>query len=110
MNAPVGQALPEIRVAPPGPRSRELSERLARVESPSVEARRDARSRESGVAQAAVVYESGEGANVVDVDGNRYVDLAAGFGALLLGHSPRAVRRALETSRYVPPDSKAVPA
>jgi 4-aminobutyrate aminotransferase/(S)-3-amino-2-methylpropionate transaminase len=92
----VGHALPEIRVAPPGPRSRELSERLARVESPSVEARRDARSRESGVAQAAVVYESGEGANVVDVDGNRYVDLAAGFGALLLGHSPRAVRQALD--------------
>ena len=31
----------------------------------------------------------GAGRNVFDVDGNRYVDLAAGFGALLLGHGPR---------------------
>jgi len=29
------------------------------------------------------------------VDGNRYVDLAAGFGALLLGHAPAKVTRAL---------------
>ncbi len=28
---------------------------------------------------------------MVDVDGNRYVDLVAGFGALVLGHSPAAV-------------------
>jgi 4-aminobutyrate aminotransferase/(S)-3-amino-2-methylpropionate transaminase len=34
-----------------------------------------------------VVYAAARGANVLDVDGNRYVDLAAGFGALLLGHS-----------------------
>ena len=27
----------------------------------------------------------------IDVDGNRYVDLAAGFGALLLGHAPTRV-------------------
>jgi len=33
-----------------------------------------------------LVYERGFGSNVFDVDGNRYVDLAAGFGALLLGH------------------------
>jgi 4-aminobutyrate aminotransferase/(S)-3-amino-2-methylpropionate transaminase len=39
-----------------------------------------------------LVYESACGVNVVDADGNRYVDLAAGFGALLLGHShPRIV-------------------
>jgi len=33
-----------------------------------------------------LVYERGLGSNVYDVDGNRYVDLTAGFGALLLGH------------------------
>jgi 4-aminobutyrate aminotransferase/(S)-3-amino-2-methylpropionate transaminase len=33
-----------------------------------------------------LVYERAFGSNVVDVDGNRYVDLAAGFGAILLGH------------------------
>jgi 4-aminobutyrate aminotransferase / (S)-3-amino-2-methylpropionate transaminase / 5-aminovalerate transaminase len=32
----------------------------------------------------------------VDVDGNRYVDLAAGFGALLLGHGHPSVLRAIE--------------
>jgi 4-aminobutyrate aminotransferase/(S)-3-amino-2-methylpropionate transaminase len=45
---------------------------------------------------APVVYASGAGSNVTDVDGNRYVDLAAGFGALLLGHDPPRVRRALQ--------------
>ena len=44
---------------------------------------------------APIVYAGGEGSNVIDVDGNRYVDLAAGFGALLLGHAPAKVARAL---------------
>ncbi len=43
-----------------------------------------------------IVYRSGRGANVVDVDGNRYVDLAAGFGSLLLGHQPARVLEAVE--------------
>jgi 4-aminobutyrate aminotransferase/(S)-3-amino-2-methylpropionate transaminase len=72
-----------------------MAARLARVESPSVDARRAARARESGADQAPIVYAEGEGANVIDVDGNRYVDFAAGFGALLLGHRPPAVTRAL---------------
>jgi 4-aminobutyrate aminotransferase / (S)-3-amino-2-methylpropionate transaminase / 5-aminovalerate transaminase len=33
-----------------------------------------------------LVYAHATGANVFDTDGNRYVDLAAGFGAQLLGH------------------------
>jgi 4-aminobutyrate aminotransferase / (S)-3-amino-2-methylpropionate transaminase / 5-aminovalerate transaminase len=33
-----------------------------------------------------LVYERAFGSNVFDADGNRYVDLAAGFGAILLGH------------------------
>lgn len=42
---------------------------------------------------------SAQGSNVLDVDGNRYVDLAAGFGALLLGHSsPRLVAALHEQS------------
>jgi len=90
---------PDVRVPPPGPRSRELAARLASVESPSVDARRDARARESGHDQTPIVYARGEGANVVDVDGNRYVDLAAGFGALLLGHAPAAVSEAVDGQR-----------
>jgi acetylornithine/succinyldiaminopimelate/putrescine aminotransferase len=92
-----GQELPDVRVAPPGPRSRELAARLAELESPAVVARRDARERESGSEQAPIVYAGAHGANVVDVDGNRYVDLAAGFGALLLGHCAPEVHSAVTT-------------
>jgi 4-aminobutyrate aminotransferase-like enzyme len=84
-----------VRVPPPGPRSREMARRLSEVESPAVDARRAARAREAGDELAPIVYEAGEGANVVDVDGNRYVDLAAGFGALLLGHGAPEVTAAL---------------
>ena len=91
-----GHELPDVRYPPPGPRSRELGARLAAVESPSVDARRTARERDSGAEQAPIVYASGRGANVVDVDGNRYVDLAAGFGALLLGHGRPEIVSAVE--------------
>jgi len=43
-----------------------------------------------------IVYASAKGSNVLDVDGNRYVDLAAGFGALLLGHAHPSLLRTLE--------------
>lgn len=82
--------LPDVKVAPPGPRSRELAARLALVESPAFEARRDARAEASGAEQSPIVYARGLGSNVWDVDENRYVDLTAGFGALLLGHGPNA--------------------
>jgi 4-aminobutyrate aminotransferase/(S)-3-amino-2-methylpropionate transaminase len=89
-----------VNVPPPGPRSRELAARLEAVESPAFEARRDARTKTSGAEQAPIVYARGSGSNVVDVDGNRYVDLTAGFGALVLGHGPNAAalaaRRAME--------------
>jgi 4-aminobutyrate aminotransferase/(S)-3-amino-2-methylpropionate transaminase len=89
------RSLPKIRVAPPGPRSREAGARLAALESPAVDARRESRERQSGEEHAPVVYAEGKGWNVVDVDGNVYVDMAAGFGALLLGHRPDAVATAV---------------
>jgi 4-aminobutyrate aminotransferase/(S)-3-amino-2-methylpropionate transaminase len=93
---PPGQLLPDVRVPPPGPISRDLAGRLAAVESPSVDARRRERQHASGADDAPIVYEQARGANVVDVDGNRYVDLAAGFGALLLGHVPPGAVRAID--------------
>jgi 4-aminobutyrate aminotransferase/(S)-3-amino-2-methylpropionate transaminase len=66
------------------------------VESPSVDARRAAREKDSGAEQAPIVYAAARGANVIDADGNRYVDLAAGFGALLLGHGRPEVVSAVE--------------
>lgn len=92
---PDGRSLPDVRVPPPGPCSRAAAARLAALESPAVDARRRARAEESGEEHAPIVYASGAGANVVDVDGNRYVDLAAGFGALLLGHAPARVSAAI---------------
>lgn len=95
-----GQELPEIVAPPPGPRSRALSARALAVESPAFEERRAARTSHSGEDQAPVVYARGEGSNVHDADGNRYVDLTAGFGALVLGYGPNpattAARAALD--------------
>jgi 4-aminobutyrate aminotransferase/(S)-3-amino-2-methylpropionate transaminase len=65
------------------------------VDCPAFDARREARSQSSKTKQDPIVYARGRGSNVVDVDGNRYVDLVAGFGALLLGHRPPAVMRAV---------------
>ena len=83
-------------MTPPGPRSRELAARLARVESPAVDARRNAKTVQSEREHAPIVYARASGSNVVDVDDNRYVDLAAGFGALLLGHAPSPVGGAID--------------
>src|SRR5690349_1950225 len=88
------QELPEIKVPPPGPRSRELAARLLAVESPAFDARRVHREESSGQDHSPIVYARGEGSNVFDVDDNRYVDLSAGFGALILGHPPNAASRA----------------
>jgi 4-aminobutyrate aminotransferase-like enzyme len=82
-------------VSPPGPRSRRLGDRLRDVESPAFEARREARAGVSGTPHAPIVYATAAGSNVIDVDGNRYVDLVAGFGALPLGHRPASVQAAL---------------
>lgn len=43
-----------------------------------------------------IVYASARGSNVVDVDGNIYVDLTAGFGAELIGHQHPRILAALE--------------
>ncbi len=45
---------------------------------------------------SAILYHFARGANVVDVDDNVYVDLAAGFGSMLLGHGHPAILRAIE--------------
>ncbi len=65
------------------------------MESPAFEARRQAREATSQADQSAIAYEHGVGANLYDADGNRYVDLVAGFGALALGHANAAISRAV---------------
>ena len=40
-------------------------------------------------------FERGQGPYLWDVDGNRYVDFALGYGPLILGHAPMVVRDAI---------------
>lgn len=85
-------------VTPPGPASRAAAQRLTRVECPAFERRREARAAIAGGDgdTAPIVLAEGSGSNLVDVDGNRYVDLVAGFGSVLLGHGAPAIARAIE--------------
>ena len=46
--------------------------------------------------QYPLFVERGKGSRLWDVDGNEYIDLAMGFGALLFGHSPSFVIEALD--------------
>ena len=96
---PTGCETPHVRTPIPGPRSLELTARLARRECPAFEARRETRSRASGDDLSPIVLARGLGSNVWDVDDNRYVDLAAGFGSVLLGHgAPELLRAAAAQS------------
>lgn len=80
----VGTELPMVKTDVPGPRSRELASRLAEHESPAA----------SGITvdEIPVFWDQTRGATIMDVDGNRYVDLTAGFCVAVAGHSnPRIV-------------------
>jgi 4-aminobutyrate aminotransferase/(S)-3-amino-2-methylpropionate transaminase len=81
-----GRDLPRIATEVPGPRSRALAERLAAVECPEVTWQGP---------PAPLFWKSGLGANLVDVDDNRFVDLGAGFGAAALGYAHPALTSAL---------------
>jgi 4-aminobutyrate aminotransferase/(S)-3-amino-2-methylpropionate transaminase len=87
----LGAELPSMWQAPPGPESVRWLRRFAQVAAP-MGPRAAWAEPEPGVG-GTIVYRSAQGSNLNDVDGNRYVDLAAGFGSLLLGHGPECVRR-----------------
>ncbi len=77
--------------AAPGPRSLDWGRRFRAVAAPM--GPQASSGDESG--SGPIVYERARGANVIDADGNRYVDLAQGFGSLLLGHNAEALSSAL---------------
>lgn len=78
-----GRLLPEILAPPPGPRARAMAGRLEASEAPGIN---------TLVAGAtAMLWTEALGSNVVDVDGNRYLDLTAGFGVAAVGHRHPAV-------------------
>lgn len=72
----------------PGPKSRALASRLARVESRNVTCL---------VPSVPIFWERAAGVNVWDVDGNRFVDLGGAFGVACVGHShPKVVHAIAE--------------
>ena len=81
--------LPPALVTPvPGPHSRTLAARLARVESRNVTCLEP---------EPPIFWARAAGANVWDADGNRFVDLGAGFGVASVGHAHPRVVEALAT-------------
>ncbi|HUP01178.1 MAG TPA: aminotransferase class III-fold pyridoxal phosphate-dependent enzyme [Gemmatimonadota bacterium] len=84
MKDPTGSALPRIAVPPPGPESRRLAGLVRRFEPAPAAGIIDG--------QVPIAWARARGANVVDPDGNRYVDMTGGFGAAAVGHrNPRVV-------------------
>ncbi len=87
-----GNELPAIRTPIPGPASRAWVDRLALRECPAITARRARRAAALGRADDdPPVWVEARGVNVIDADGNRLVDLTAGFGASSVGHAHPAV-------------------
>ena len=80
-----GDELPHILVPAPGPQSRQLASRLARVESPNI----------TRLDPPPPFWTEARGAAVRDADGNTYVDLTAGFGVAHAGHANPAVAAAI---------------
>ena len=86
MSTPLlGDELPHLITDVPGPRSRALSARLARVESRNITA----------LDPPPIFWIEARGAAVRDADDNIYVDLTAGFGVAHAGHAAGAVSAAI---------------
>src|SRR5271154_1612167 len=78
--------LPELITSIPGPRSRELAVQLRAHESRNV----------TYVSRGfPVFWARAQGANVWDVDGNRFLDLTSGFGVASLGYTPEKIVAAM---------------
>ena len=84
-----GDLLPRIVHPPPGPESRRLARQLARYEAPGINT--------LDAAGTTLVWEQARGSNVTDVDGNRFIDLTAGFGVAAVGHRHPAVVAAVRS-------------
>jgi 4-aminobutyrate aminotransferase-like enzyme len=84
--SPLGSEPARIITSIPGPCSRELAARLARVESPNITCQ---------IEPGPIFWAEAAGANVRDVDGNVFIDLTAGFGVATAGHGNEAVVRAI---------------
>ncbi len=88
----LGRALPSLSVEPPGPNSRRLAAELAKFESPGIST--------ISTGDIPIFWERASGANVVDADGNLYIDMTSAFGVASIGHAhPKVVRAVAEQVR-----------
>ncbi len=89
----------ELKTEIPGPRSREILERKARVIAEPLSI------------YLPIVIEEAHGATITDVDGNTFIDFTGGVGCLNVGHSnPRVVEAAKEQiDRFTHTDFTVVP-
>ncbi len=78
---------PHIAVPHPGPRSRAVIDRIRATEA--------AAGLTFGLADVPPVFARAEGCVIEDPDGNRFLDMVAGFGSLNLGHSHPALVEAV---------------
>jgi 4-aminobutyrate aminotransferase-like enzyme len=83
----VNDLLPSRKTRIPGPKSRALSRQLRRYESRNITFVSD---------HWPIFWQRASGANVWDVDGNRYIDLTAAFGVASVGHGNARVVGALK--------------
>ena len=82
----LGALPPDVTNPIPGKLGDAWAERLAASECPAFTTRRKRREESTGASHDPIVWVEAQGSNVVDADGNRYVDLTSGFGVALLGH------------------------
>ncbi|MCL6429323.1 MAG: aspartate aminotransferase family protein [Anaerolineae bacterium] len=78
--------VPQVKVCPPGPRSREIHSRAARY----------MKGYSSQVQLFPVVFQSGHGCTLTDVDGNVYIDFSSGIYVTGLGHCHPKVTEAVQ--------------
>lgn len=77
-----------VAVPPPGPRSRALAAALAKVEGPAISTLANG--------DLPIFWQAACGANVLDADGNVYIDTTSAFGVASVGHRNPAVVAAVE--------------
>jgi 4-aminobutyrate aminotransferase-like enzyme len=78
--------LPHVCKPIPGPKSRQLAGLLGKYENRNV----------TLLAESfPIIWQRAEGVNVWDVDGNRYLDLTAGFAVAAHGHTHPKIREAI---------------
>jgi 4-aminobutyrate aminotransferase-like enzyme len=78
--------VPNIKITPPGPKSKEYHTRCTKY----------FKGLSSQVKLFPVVFDHGKGCELVDIDGNRYIDFSSGIYVTTLGHCHPKVTEAVQ--------------